>query len=99
MKSNLRKPVLNGHQFTGLLLLLFSSLTLIVRFYPVDTDTSWRAVSAKLESEALMVQTYGFILPPLQSLLLPLLTVDVFLALVFACLRKSYKIHESSNID
>jgi len=88
MNTNLKKTVLDSRQFTGLLLVLFCIAALIIKFWPVDADTSWQ--SAKMQSEALMVQTFGFLLPPFQSLLTPVLGVITFLAILnfWLCLKR-----------
>jgi hypothetical protein len=97
MNRNLNKTVLDSRQFVGLLLLTCSIATLaivmVVTAHP--PDDSIQSAIAHYEAEISMVEKFGFLFPPLQSLIAPLLAVTAFLAAIFLWLsigrgRRSY---------
>jgi len=88
MNTNLKKQLLDSRQFVALLLALSSVVALIIILNPPDMSAVGRM--ARWQSEVNEVQEFGFLLPRLQSFIIPLLSITVFLALVnlWLCLKK-----------
>ena len=98
MSQNLRKTVLDNRQFVGLLLLAFAASSLVVSLVVALTppDNSLDAMTAKFQAEISTVEKFGFLFPPAQSFLLPLLVVTGLLAAIYFSLRT--KTHRSRHV-
>ncbi|SRR6266446_230576 len=83
--KNLKKTVLDNRQFVGLLLLACSIasfvIVMVVTAHP--PDDSLESMTAHLQAEEKTVETFGFLLPPLQSFIAPLLAVTTLLAIAY----------------
>ncbi len=84
MNQKLRKTVLDNHQFVGLLLLVFAAASLAVSSVALKpVDDSLEAMTANFQAEVSTVEKFGFLLPPVQSFLPPLVVVTVLLAALY----------------
>jgi hypothetical protein len=84
MNKYLKKTVLDSHQFISLLLVGFSvaSLAIAVVAGPHPPDAMLEGMSAWRQAEVIAFEVYGFLLPPLQSFIVPLVTATAMLAAV-----------------
>ena len=89
MNQNLRKTVLDNRQFVGLLLLAFAASSLVVSLMVALTppDDSLEAMTAKFQAEVGTLEKLGFLFPPVQSFLPPLVVVTGLLAAIYFSLR------------
>jgi hypothetical protein len=79
-----KKTVLDSRQFIGLLLPAFSvaALVIAVAIGVRPAEGSIEGMLSLWRAESNMVETLGFLLPPLQSFIVPLLAVTPALAAV-----------------
>ena len=84
MNRHFKKTVLDSRQFIGLLLAAFSvaSLAIAVALAAIPPDASIEGMLSRSQAEGRMVDGFGFLLPPLQSIVVPLLAVTTVLAAV-----------------
>jgi cobalamin synthase len=84
MNKHLKKTVLDSRQFIGLLLAAFSvaSLAIAVALAAIPPDASIEGILSRSQAEGRMMDGFGFVLPPLQSFVVPLLAVTAVLAAV-----------------
>ncbi len=90
MNKNLKKTVLDDHQFVGLLLLAFSIASLLTVMVVIShpPDDSLESMTAQVRAEVSTVEKFGFLLPPLQSFIAPLLAATALLAAVYCWLSR-----------
>src|ERR1019366_4191545 len=81
-RHNLNKPLLDSRQFVGVLLVLFSALTLfmamVVGFQ--SPDMTLQDLAARWQMDFNAVEPFRHLVLPLYSYILPLLGIVVFLA-------------------
>ena len=94
LRSKLKRVVLDDRKFVGCLLLMSSiaSLVLLVSANTLIPSDSIESILRRWQADENMVTTFGFLLPPLQDLIAPLLSATVLLALFYLWLvRKETK--------
>jgi len=82
MNKNLKRTVLDNRQFGGLLLLTCSIATFVIVLLVTAhaSDGSLQTITAQYQAQASAVEKFGFLLPPLNSFIAPMLATTAFLA-------------------
>jgi hypothetical protein len=92
VQHNLNKPLLDSRQFVGVLLVLFSALTLFIAMAvgSQPPDLTLQDMAARWQMDFNAVEPFRYLALPLHSYIPPLLGIVVFLAAVnlWLCMRK-----------
>jgi hypothetical protein len=84
MKTNLKRTLLDSRQFVGLLLLAFCAVSLVIAGTALTrmSQPAHESIAARWEAEMASMDKFGFVWPPLESFVLPLLVATLLLAAV-----------------